>query len=94
MLTRNDDGHQTGVSQEQIGAVHELHVVEHLSRVVAHSAVYVADYEGYGEVDGDPQQRVGLKTFQTTHNYCVLLTIKTRSCNVVSRVSDVLYTRF
>jgi len=65
MLTRNDDGHQTGVDQEQIGTVHELHVGEHSSRVVAHSAVHVADYEGYGEVDGNSQQQVSLKSFST-----------------------------
>lgn len=29
MLTRNDDGHQAGVDQKQIGGVHEFHVGEH-----------------------------------------------------------------
>jgi len=70
MLTRNDDGHQTGVSQEQISTVHELHVVEHSSRVVSYSTVYITDYEGYDEMDGDPQHRVSLKNiFQTSHYY-------------------------
>jgi len=66
MLTRNDDGHQTGVDQEQIGAVHEFHVGEHSSSVVAHSTVHVTHYEGYGQMDGDPQQQVSLKCFPTT----------------------------